>query len=85
MGIECCRDAGRDESCCDTNTVEGDMVREACDDVTDVVTRIRESVDTSEDGSSRDRDITTLTIFVGELARAVVQYDDPEAGLEPLE
>jgi hypothetical protein len=72
MCDECCHGAGRDESCCDSNVI-------------DAVARIRESVATAEDGPLRDRDITTLTIFVGELAQAIVQYDDPEVGMESSE
>lgn len=83
MGIDCCRDAGRDESCCDMSTIEGDQVREACDDVIHSLELLRDLPDTLDDGMLIARYIDVQQV-IAELTRIVVEYGEPDAGMEPL-
>lgn len=79
---ECC---GNDPDDCTLTTVEGDMLKEACDEVIETLGRIKELVD---EGDGDERAFTArcidLTIEVGELVRQVVEYTEPDAGLESI-
>ncbi len=79
---ECC---GDDPDDCDLSTVEGDMLREACDEAIDAINRIKELVD--ERAEIDEHQFTArcieLTIRVGELVSAVVEYSEPDA-MEPF-
>jgi hypothetical protein len=76
----CC---GGDSDDCVPTTVEGDLVREACQDVIDVVNVIRELADEDGDEYLVDR-CASLMILVGELTQVVVAYADPDPGIEPF-
>jgi len=78
-GDECCSD---DPDDCDMSTVEGDMLKEACDEIIYTINSIKELVDEGTDEVSFTARCIDLTIEVGELVRQVVEYTEPDAGLE---
>mgnify|MGYP001596337464 CR=1 FL=1 len=86
-GDECC---GDDPDDCALSTVEGDMLRDACADVIHLVNNIRELVDEVEGAGEElnerlfESACLSLTIGVGDLVGQVVQYIEPDAGLEPI-
>lgn len=83
---DCCHEF-EDEAitpCCrKVLTAKGDLVREACQEVIDVVNGIRDLADDPDDEFIEKR-LPSLMIHVGELTLAVVVYAEPDAGMEPL-
>lgn len=69
-------------------TVECQIVSEACDDVIDCVNHIRELVAEADKLSEEPNErqfadaCNSLTIVIGELVREVVDYAQPDAGVE---
>ena len=81
-GDECCSD---DPDDCNMSTVEGDMLKEACDEIIYTVNQIKELVDEQGDEREFSARCISLIIEFGDLVRQVVEYTEPDAGLEPLD
>lgn len=86
---ECCGDGPDD---CSLTTVEGDMLREACEAVADSANFLKDIVAEMDAGqrSPTGNDSLLLAKYldmqqaVGELTRQLVDFMEPDAGLEPF-
>ena len=89
---ECCR--GDDDQECPL-TVEAEMVAEACEAVVDAATFLAEMVaeHDRQDRMTPPRFSESLLwakyvdvqSAIGELTRAMIEYTEPDAGMEPLD